>query len=336
MRRFVRRRPLGFLLYFLPVVLLWTYPMSYGAAVFGRNAFVVQYTPSIAFYVLALGVLIYPIRLFWVPALVYLFALCAPFTLPFVDLSDWHALLLAAPEIVATFFFVNIVGAFVVGVAAREIIGFYRRRLWPYTADLLLALLAQVVFLAVNLIMIAFFVSLLSSLPAEVQGLIGYDENYVDLALKRVLRGCAVILVFLLLFLHRPQKLELLYLLPSVFVFSTLGVVHASGYGQSNQMEAGLVIMVMALVLPQAIAPLALVIGVGCYAVLTGTFLSDVVPDSPQANAMDYYGTALLNLGTYILALRGYVERRQQLARDSIERLDAARDFAGVGIFQVN
>ena len=336
MRRFVRRRPFGFLLYFLPVVLLWTYPMSYGAAVFGQNAFAVQYTPSIAFYVLALGVLIYPFRLLWVPALVYLFALCAPFTLPFVDLSDWYALLLAAPEIVGTFFFVNIVGAFVVGVAAKEIIGFYRQRLWPYTADLLLALLAQVVFLAVNLIMIAFFVSLLSSLPAEVQGLLGYDENYVDLALKRVFRGCAVILTFLLLFLHRPQKLELLYLLPSVFVFSTLGVVHATGYGQSNQIEAGLVIMVMALVLPQAIAPLALVIGVGCYAVLTGTFLSDLVAETPFENAMDYYGTALLNLGTYILALRGYVDRRQQLARDSIERLDAARDFAGVGIFQVN
>lgn len=336
MRRFVRRKPFGFLLYFLPVILLWTYPMSYGAAIFGENAFAVQYSPSISFYVLALGVMIYPTRLLWIPALVFLFVLCAPIFLPFVDMSIWHELLLRAPHVVIAFIVVNLIGALIVGEVAKETIGIFRHKLWPYTADLLLALLAQVVFLIVNLIMIAIFVSMMKSLPADIQGLVGYDENYIDLALKRVLRGCAVILVFLLVFLHRPQKLELLYLLPSVFVFSTLGVFHASGFGQSNQMEAGLLIMVMALVMPQAIAPLSLVIGVGFYAVLTGTFLNDLVPETSHDNAMDYYGTALLNLGTYILALRGYIDRRLQLARDSIDRLDAARDFAGVGIFQVN
>ena len=310
--------------------------MSYGAAIFGHNAFAVQYSPSISFYVLALGVLIYPTRLIWVPALVFLFALCTPFFLPFVDMSVWHELLVRAPQVVIAFFVVNLIAALIVGVVARETIGLFRSRLLPYTADLLLALLAQVVFFIVNLIMIAIFVNVMKSLPADIQGLVGYDEHYFDLALKRVLRGCAVILVFLLLFLHRPQKLELLYLLPSIFVFSTLGVIHASGFGQSNQMEAGFVIMALALLMPQSIAPLSLVVGVGCYAVLTGTFLTDLVPETPHDNAMDYYGTVLLNLGTYILALRGYMERRLQLARDSIERLDAARDFAGVGIFQVN
>ena len=179
--------------------------MSYGAAIFGHNAFAVQYSPSISFYVLALGVLIYPTRLIWVPALVFLFALCAPFFLPFVDMSVWHELLVRAPQVVIAFFVVNLIAALIVGVVARGTIGLFRSRLLPYTADLLLALLAQVVYLIVNLIMIAIFVNVMKSLPADIQGLVGYDEHYFDLALKRVLRGCAVILVFLLLLLSLQQ-----------------------------------------------------------------------------------------------------------------------------------
>lgn len=120
--------------------------MSYGAAIFGENAFAVQYSPSISFYVLALGVMIYPTRLLWIPALVFLFVLCAPIFLPFVDMSIWHELLLRAPHVVIAFIVVNLIGALIVGEVAKETIGIFRHKLWPYTADLLLALLAQVVF----------------------------------------------------------------------------------------------------------------------------------------------------------------------------------------------
>lgn len=310
--------------------------MSYGAALFGANDFAVQYSPSISFYVLAIGILIYPVRLLWVPTLVYFLALCAPFYLPFVDHSIWFDLLFSSPIVVGIFFITNILGAFVVGAFAKFTIGQFQGRLWPYTADLLLAFLAQFAFVVVNLTMIAVFIAVMKAMTPDVQSLLGYDENYFNLAVKRVLRGSAVILVFLLIFLHRPKRFELFYLPPSILIFSTLGVLHAAGFGQNNQMEAGLLIMVMSLVLPQAIAPLGLVAGVGSYAVLTGTFLADVVPNTPLENALDYYGAGLLNLGTYILALRGYVHRRHQLSRDSIEWLHAARDFAGVGIFQVN
>jgi len=310
--------------------------MSYAAALFGDNAFAVQYSPSISFYALAIGVLIYPLRLVWIPALVFLFVLFAPMFLPYIDNSEWIALWTRAPEVPALFFGVNIFAAFGAGFVSKLTIQYFQPKLWAYTADLLLVTLSQVAFLLVNLAMIVLFVIVMKGLSADVQGLIGYDENYFDLALKRTLRGCAVILMFLLVFLHQPQKHELIFLLPSILLFSALSVIHTAGYGHSNELEATLLMLTLALVLPQAIAPLSIMIGAGLYAVLTGAFLSDQVPETPLANAMDYYATGLLNLSVYILALRGFYYRRQQLARDSITRLDAARDFAGVGIFQVN
>ena len=336
LRRIVRRHPFGFLLFFLPIVLGWTILLSYGASVYGSNAFIIQYSPSIGFYSLIIGLAIYPPQRFWIPALTFVAVLFVPFCLPFVDLSDWYGLLQTAPHVVVIIFAMNVTTAILNGAIAMWVFGLFRAKMSPYSADMVLAFAGQVAFLILNLCMIFGFDRFMSAQSDVTQAFAGYDSHYVDLAIRRVLRGCAVFLVFILLFFNRPRWKDAYYIALPVAVYAVMTVLYLMGYGSPSGIEAGIVGCMFALLLPSNAATLALVVSVGLYASATGVYLSDVVYASPDEGVLEYYAIALLNLAAIILAKSGAQHERETSAVDSITRLDVARDFAGVGIFVVN
>ncbi len=310
--------------------------MSYGASSFGANEFAVQYSPSISFFCVIIGMLIYQRQHYWVVLLTYIFTLIAPLFLPLVDQQSWHQLLRESPQVVYTFFLINIAGAVLNGVFAIRLNRFFRRRLSPYAADLMLAFAVQLGFVVINVVMVGIFIKLMNSYTPHIQQLLGYDENYIHMALKRTFRGMTVILAFILVFYHRPNRRELLYVLPVFLTFTFMGLLHLRGYTVNSEMEAALVSLFIALAVPASVAPLSIALGTSLYSTMTGTFLRDQIPVSPLDNATDYYAILLLAATGFFLSYRGYVTHRERTSETSILRLDAARDFAGVGIFMVN
>ena len=336
LRRIVRRKPFGFLIFFLPVVLGWTFLLSLGAAIYGSNGFAVQYTPSIAFYTLIIGLAIYPVSKMWIPAATFAVVLCTPFFLPFVDLSDWYNLLATAPEMVALFFGFNIVAAILNGAFAMFVFARFRASLSPYSADMVLAFAGQLGFLILNLIGIVFLNRIMAGADALTQQYLGYDEHYADLALRRVLRGCAVFMVFILLFFNRPRLRDMYVMVIPIGIFTALAFLYNMGYGHSSGIGAAILACMFAVLLPVQGATLASVISVAIFSSATGVYLSDVVYETQLESNLEFYSISLLNLAALILVVRGAQHERETSAFDSISRLDAARDFAGVGIFVVN
>ena len=336
LRRTVRNHPFRFLLFFFPVILGWTVAMSYGAALNGPNHFAVQYAPHIAFFTITIGIIIYPTHLFWIPTLVFISMLIVPMILPFARTDDWHALINAAPQVPLVFCLTNGIAGILNGLIAGLAYHQARTRMSPYRADLFLAFAAQGAFFVLNLMSLEILASYMATLSSDIQHLLGFDEYYLDLALKRILRGCTVILVFLLAFLNQPARKDLSYIAPVVLIFLALAVVHENGFGGHPGIEATLVALIISLIIPGPIAPLALAIGVASYAAVTGNFLKDIVPASPLDGYLEYYSVFLLLFLGGVLAYRGYVAHRENTSQLSILRLDAARDFADVGLFVIN
>lgn len=335
-RRFAAHSPIIFTIYLLSISAIWTLLMSWGAQRFGSNQILIQYTPSIAFFVMAIGLMAYPRRLLWMPLIAFVFVLFVPFFIPYTDQPKWDALRARAPWLIALIFAINILGAVLTGLIANMVFHRLRHRLSAYAADLLFVFTAQATFFVVTMGMLLSFLVLLRDLPADLHMMLGFDQNYLDLGFKRILRGCSVMLTFLLLFLHRPREGQWIYVPLSVLIFVALSQLQAAGFGMIPKFETVLLIIALASLLPQAIAPVSLALGVAIYASLTGAFLNDKVAQTLLDHALDYYAIVGLALASYVLAYRGYIGHREEAARDAIERLSAARDFAGVGLFNVN
>lgn len=335
-RRFATNNPVLFTIYLFSISAIWTLLMSWGAQRFGSNEILIQYTPSIAFFVMAIGLMAYPRRLLWMPLIAFVIVLLVPFFIPFTDQPKWDALRAQAPWLIMVIFGINIVNAVLTGLMANLVLHRFRDRLTAYAADLLFVFSAQAAFFVVTVGMLLSFSVLFAALPADLRVLIGHDENYLDLGFKRILRGCSVMLAFLLIFLHRPHRRQWVYVPLTIVAFVALSQLQAAGFALIAKFDTVLLIIGLASLLPQAIAPLALASSVAIYAALTGVFLNDKVAVGLLDHAMDYYAIIGLALAGSILAYRGYIGHREESARDAIERLSAARDFAGVGIFNVN
>ena len=335
LRRAVRKRPYYSLIYFGSLVLFWTVAMSYGAALHGSNPFAVQYTPFIALYSIILGILVYPVRLFWLPTLAAGSIFVLPMLLPFVANERWQAAFQAAPQVFLYFLFCNIViGAFIgLSISALR---FSPKRFSPYGADLARIIASVVIFLIVCLAFAYSTKSVFADLAPQTLDLLGMDENYIELATRRIFRGGAVMLAFFLIVLQRPKRSDVRYIIFALAVYSGLAVFHSFGVGGFPALDASVIALILAVVLPSSIGTLALAIGVAVYASITGTYLRDIVYDNPAEGLLDSYSIAILMVGTVVLAMRSFFETREEEHVFNISRLDSARDFANVGIFAAN
>jgi len=336
LRKRVGDHPYKFLLIFVPMVLFWTATMSYGVSLHGRNGFAVQYMPHVALYCGALGILIYPMRYSWLPIIVFLAMLSLPLVLPVANAPHWVTILTDYPTEAAVFAVLNIVMSLAIGVLMAVSFNVGRSSLKPYAADMLLVFIAEVLFVSVNLIGLLILVSFADRLSPETRAYLTIDTDFVELAIKRILRGGIVIAVFLQATLTRPRRSDLPYVALTAAVFLLLIIAHSLEVYAYPMMDIAVVALVMTLILPSSIAPVALTIGVAVYAAYTGTFLVDTNPADHSEALLEYFAIAVLQVVIVIISLNAYRDHQDLEKQLSIRRLDAARDFADVGIFVVN
>ncbi len=335
-RRAIRQSPYKSMLFFVPIVLIWTTAMSYGTMLHGSNAFAVQYTPNIALYCGAIGFLIFPLRFVWLPLLTQFAMMIVPMFLPFVARPEWAGMISNAPGAFLLFTVLNLGTSIAVGLATAVGYKFARKRLEPFSADLLLIFFIELSFIII-LIATAFIADAYSaSLPQDVKDYLGFDENYLVLAIKRILRGGVVVGAFLLAVMNRVSIKDVKYIALSVAIFSALALLNHFGFKAYEMMDAAAVCIGLAIVIPSRIGALSLASGTAIYAVFTGAYLQDKVPADANELILELYSIAMLQAAVLIVARkasRDHIDQEKSLA---IRRLDAARDFADVGVFVLN
>ena len=332
----LRRHPVRNSLIYLAVVTFWTVFMSYGAALHGPNTIAVNLTPHVALFTIVIGVLVYPRALLWVPVATLSALFFVPFLLPFTGNSPWAFMPEVSFRLVFFLLIINLMAGFGIGYAVRT---FYRKtmqNMQPFEADLLIAAATFAIFLLTGLAIAVLNNAFSSTLAFDGLETLGFDQNYFDFAIARVLRGAVVCSAFLVAIQQAPRMEELRFSLPFVLLFPGLMALHQAGYGGYPMLDAAALAALLALTLPVSAAPIVVISGVALYAGLTGHFLADQVITDPRTALLHHYSLGLLVLVVLILALRGRGrhEREQRVA--SIRRLSTVRGFAGVGLFTVN
>ncbi|OYU18652.1 MAG: hypothetical protein CFE34_09360 [Rhodobacteraceae bacterium PARR1] len=323
-------------LFYVAAVALWTGLLSAGAGLHGDPRLAVNLTPHVAHYTIILGFFLYPLRLIWIPFLVYLGTFLYPFYQPFSATVAWHDLPAMTPALVGMLFIIHLSFGLLTGLLYRMVYAAGRGRMRPHSLDLFTSFSGYFIFAALCLVQLAVMLRLAETLPAEVRGLYGFTDDYTLLAIKRILRGSVVVSVFLLAAVESPRVGQLLRTVGLALIFPMLVPLQAIGIGLYPQIDVVVVGLIVILTNPVGVGVHACIFGVAAYAALTGEFLDDTTAMSHAEQMLSAYSLIGLTLVTFAMVLKGQGDHLINEKDGAILKLDRARDFAGVGLFAVN
>ena len=335
-REAIAENPALATLFYVAAVALWTGLLSAGAGLHGDPRLAVNLTPHVAHYTIILGFFLYPLRLIWIPFLVYLATFLYPFYQPFSAAIAWHDLPGMTPGLVGMLFLIHLVGGLLTGLLYRMVYATGRGRMRPHSLDLFISFSGYFIFAAMCLLHWAAMVRLAATLPVEHRALYGFTDDYTVLAIKRILRGSVVVSVFLLAAVESPRAGQLLRTVGLALIFPLMVPLQAAGIGLYAQIDVIIVALVVVLTNPVGVGVHACIFGVAAYAALTGEFLNDTAALSPAEGMLSAYSLIGLTLVTFTMVLKGQGDHLIKEKDGAILKLDRARDFAGVGLFAVN
>ena len=336
LRALVAERPYWFLMVYLTVVLYWIVSMSYGAILHGSNRFSINHMPHIAFFILSLGVMIYPLRYIWIPLGSYILLFYVPLLLPFLADRSWFPLTYLAPNILIFFLAMNVVAGAVIGALGSFAFDVAQKRMAPFQADLFTIIFVILTFILVNLIVLGIVRNYCAQLPQPLAQEIGFDKDFTILAVNRIFRGGAVIGAFLLAALQTPQMRHMHWIGLTLVAYLVIAQLHTRGIQGYPMLDVVAFSLFLSVVLPLRITALAIALGVASYAAITGGFLKDIPPPSDIEFLLETYSILGLFIMLVVIAVRSFQTHLWQQQNDSIRRLNTVRDFAGVGIFAIN
>jgi signal transduction histidine kinase len=323
-------------LFYVMAVALWTGLLSAGAGLHGDPRLAVNLTPHVAHYTIILGFFLYPLRLIWIPFLVYLGTFLYPFYQPFSVAVSWHDLPGMTPGLVIELFVIHLIGGLLTGLMYRMVYAAGRGLMRPHSLDLFTSFSGYFIFAVLCLLQLAVMLRLAEGLPDELREAYGFTDDYTQLAIKRILRGSVVVSVFLLAAVESPRPGQFLRTLLLALVFPLLVPLQAMGLGLYPQIDVVVLGLIVVLTNPVGVGVHACIFGVAAYAALTGEFLDDTVVISPAESMLSAYSLVGLTLVTFAMMLKGQSDHLITEKDGAILKLDRARDFAGVGLFAVN
>lgn len=332
----IRAYPVRMTLVYLAVILFWTVFMSYGSALHGPNTIAVNLSPQVCLFTICVGLLLYPRHLLWVPVAALCFMYFVPFVLPFTGKPIWLVMPEVTPSLILFFLITNLIAGLVIGVIARSVYRRIGRMFRPNDTDLLIGWVITISFAAICFVQVHIAQAYAQLLPAQDLKALGFDENFVDFSMNRVLRGASVVVGFFVAVLYTDRLSAVVRYLPAMLIFPLLAILHRAGYLGYPMLDTAIVGLVYAMILPAGAAPVIVIGGITIYSALTGQYLTDTPPGDVESALLEIYsiGSLFLIVATMALRGRGRHEREQRSA--SLRRLSLVREFAGVGLFAVN
>ncbi len=332
----IRAYPVRMTLVYLAVILFWTVFMSYGSALHGPNTIAVNLSPQVCLFTICVGLLLYPRNLTWVPVVSQCGMYFVPFVLPFTGKPTWLAMPEVTSGLVLFFLITNVLAGLVVGGIARSVYWRIGRRFRPNDTDLLIGWVITVGFASACFVQVHIAQAYAATLVPEHLPILGFDENFVDFSMNRVLRGSSVVVGFFVAVLYTGRLKAVARYLPAMAIFPVLAVLHRQDMLGYPMLDTAIVGLVYAMILPAGVAPIIVIAGITIYSALTGQYLTDTPPGDIESALLENYsiGSLFLIVGTMALRGRGRHERAQRSA--SLRRLSLVREFAGVGLFAVN
>lgn len=336
MRKAIAERPIAISLIYLAMCSLWTAVISMGAAYHGPYYFSINLSPHVAMFSIALGVMIYPARLMWVPLGVLTLTFIQVMWMPMPGVVAWHSF----PEMT------NVIGlvGMVLNLCLGAAMGISGRLMWNYLlskmrvheADLYLSVYMFFIFIVIGYSGLFISNYLAGFLDHATRIKLGFDQHYFEVAGNRVLRGGAVVYAFLLLFLERFSRRDVLIGSIIVLAFPALLIANQFGIGWNRMMDAMILALVFALLLPITLAVFSSIVGLIVFAALSGEFLNELPAASEAEGMLVRYGIVGLFFVCLSLSLRIRTRHVVEDKASSIRRLNAVRDFAGVGLYAAN
>lgn len=335
-REAVADRPGLATLIYATVVGLWTVILSAGSGLHGNPTLAVNLTPHVAHYTIILGFFFYPLRLIWVPILVYLAAFTYPFFQPLTDYMHWHDLPGMSVWIFVQLFGLHLASGLLVGMIYRAIYSAARPRMRPHSLDLFTSFAGYFIFAVVCLGHMYVMLRFAQTLPPETRDIYGFTDTYISQSLKRVLRASAVVSVFLLVAVEFPRRGQYLRTFALTLIFPLMVPLQAAGLVLHPQVDVVVLAMLVVLTNPAGVGIHACTFGMAAYAALTGQFLNDSATLSRGDELFVIYALVGMTLVVFAMMLRGQNDHQMYEKDAAILKLDRARDFAGVGLFAVN
>lgn len=332
----IRAYPVRMTLVYLAVILFWTVFMSYGSALHGPNTIAVNLSPQVCLFTICVGLLLYPRNLTWVPVVSQCVMYFVPFVLPFTGKPTWLAMPEVTSGLVLFFLITNVLAGLVVGGIARSVYWRIGRRFRPNDTDLLIGWVITVSFASACFVQVHIAQAYAATLVPEHLPILGFDENFVDFSMNRVLRGSSVVVGFFVAVLYTGRLKTVARYVPAMAIFPVLAVLHEADMLGYPMLDTAIVGLVYAMILPAGVAPIIVIAGITIYSALTGQYLTDTPPGDIESALLESYsiGSLFMIVGTMALRGRGRHEREQRSA--SLRRLSLVREFAGVGLFAVN
>lgn len=330
------QRPVLLSVLFLSVTLIWTTLISIGSAFYGDNSFAVNQSPHIAHFILIVGILIYPLRLIWVPVLGYALVYGVPYLISADGAGTWPALPGLTLGRATASFALNLGCGGLAGLALRQVYEVLSLRMRPYLVDLWTAIGTFFAFVLSGFVLVATLDALAVTLPAGEARALGFGGAYLESAVLRVLRGGVVAAAFMLTVIETRTRRDLATAAALSLALPALALVQTAVVIIDPMVDTALVMLAIALLLPVQIALLTNVLGISVYAALTGHFLNDTALLEGEAHALVRVSVALLMLTVLIAAIRSFHRHALQQSAGAVRRLGRVRDFAKVGILSVN
>lgn len=329
--------PLFFSLAYLAVVFFWTTMMSYSAAKLGDPSPALNLTPHISHFMLIIGILLYPKRLLWVPIAAFSLVYLIPFLLPASATGlTWLQIPAMTPGIIALKFTCVLMSGAIVGFFARFLCARIEDRISPYVADLLTVLGVFAAFLALSAVQLTLDWQFAQTLPLPEQLELGFSADFIHLGIERILRGGAVVSGFLLAILEISNRSDLKRGILLSPIFPLLALLQSNGFELYATLDATILSLFLAVILPVPIAIGTCIIGVPMYSALTGNFVKSNYLHDPAADMLEHYTIAIMLLTVLVPTLRAYIQHDLRHRMATLRRLSMVRDFADTGLLSFN
>lgn len=335
LRSKIASHPSRHTLIYIAFTTIWVIGLALGAGATDLSKIAIYFVPHTALFVLALGVLIYPIRMIYWPILTFIGiylaqAIIPTYILPLDETSDSIARMYWAG------LGVNLFIGGLVGFLLRLVLNFLNNRLAPYTVDLTISVLTGVVFSIVSITTISTLTSVFASSFPEAVAALSLDNEFLLQAAIRCGYGGIVVSTFFIGMIQFPRPSDVLWATPFVLSFGVLATLGRYGFQLHVALDAIALCAIFAVVLPIRLVVPTLTTGMLIYASMTGAIVTPPTITSQSDLVIEVYAVIALGIIIFVLGLRSHGLHLQDQQVSSLRRLNTVRNYAGVGVFAVD